>query len=94
MEFVMNQNLAVISRILGRCFVFTFIVACLWFAVYALPGSPFYSMQLKIFGLSAHEADLLNYGGIGLLKLVMWLFFFAPWLAIRMELRKKAVSSN
>jgi hypothetical protein len=90
----MNQNLAIASRIFGRCFVFTFAIACLWFAAYAIAGSPFYTMQVRIFGLTAHEVDLLNYCGIGLLKLVMWLFFFAPWLAIRLEMRKKSAISN
>ena len=84
----MKENLEAASRILGRCFIFTFVMACIWFAAYIVPGDRLCNMQANMFGISLHECDLLTYGGIGLLKLTMWVFFFAPWLAIRLELRR------
>jgi hypothetical protein len=63
-------------------------LACIWFIAYSIPGGHFCRMQMQMFGLTQHECELLTYGGIGLMKLVMWVFFFAPWLAIRLELRR------
>jgi hypothetical protein len=83
----MNDALKTLSRIFARCFIFSFILAGVWFALYMLPGT--FAMQMKIFDMTEHECDLLTYSGIGLLKLVTLVFFFFPWLAIRMELRRR-----
>jgi hypothetical protein len=42
-----------------------------------------------MFGLSKHEMDLIFYCGMGLLKLVVIVLFFFPWVAIRLVLRKR-----
>ena len=42
----------------------------------------------KMFGLSAHELDLIIYCGLALHKMVVNVFFLFPWMAIRLVLRK------
>jgi hypothetical protein len=40
-----------------------------------------------MFGLSQHELNIIHYSGMALVKLCVILFFFIPWLSIRMVLR-------
>ena len=46
------------------------------------------SLHGSMFGLSPNGLNLIHYCGIGLVKLVVICFFFFPWLAIRLVLRK------
>lgn len=41
-----------------------------------------------MFDLSRHELQLIHYCGMGLVKLVVGVFFFFPWAAIRLVLRQ------
>ena len=51
-----------------------------------------YALDGQMFGLSLHERDVVHYCGMAFVKLVMIVFFFIPWLAIRLVLRKRSVS--
>jgi len=42
----------------------------------------------RMFGLSQHELSVIHYCGMAFAKLVVILFFFFPWLAIRLVLKK------
>jgi len=41
-----------------------------------------------MFDLSRHELQLIHYCGMGLVKLAVGVFFFFPWVAIRLVLSK------
>jgi Family of unknown function (DUF6868) len=56
--------------------------------VYMMAGGELYRLNAGIVDLSKHEFDLFIYGCIVLIKLIALLFFFIPWLAIRLVLRK------
>jgi hypothetical protein len=44
--------------------------------------------QGKWFGLTTHEVDLIHYCGIAFTKICVLLFFFFPYIAIRLVLRR------
>jgi len=44
----------------------------------------------KLFGLTPHEVDVIQYCGIAAVKCVVLLFFLFPYVAIRLVLRKRA----
>lgn len=77
-----------LSKVLLRCWIFGFILLLFWFEVYLLAGEAIYHLHRGIFGLSKHELDVIIYCGIGLTKIIVILFFFIPWLGIRLVLRK------
>ncbi|MCY2989099.1 MAG: hypothetical protein NTY19_14685 [Planctomycetota bacterium] len=56
-----------------------------------LAGDLLYSLHGKMFGLAAHELDLIHYCGMAFVKLSVILFFLFPWAAIRLVLRKRPV---
>ena len=77
-----------LGKILLRCWIFGFALLFLWTGVAFFGGDLVYSLHGGMFGLSPHELDLIFYGGIGLLKVLVLLFFFFPWLAIKTAVRR------
>src|SRR5262245_46287831 len=51
----------VLGKILLRCFVMGYVLLLLWFALYVFGGDALRSIQVRLFGLTAHEVDLVNY---------------------------------
>ncbi len=61
----------------------------IWFGVYLLLGDVVYELHGSLFELSNHELNVIHYSGMGLVKLFVTVFFFFPWLAIKLVLKKK-----
>lgn len=75
------------SKVLLRCWIFGFVFVSFWFFLYVLAGDFVFYLHGNLFGLSRHELDVIFYCGMGLLKLLVIMFFFFPWLAIRLVSR-------
>ena len=76
-----------VAKVMLRCWVFGFVLLVIWLGVILLAGDFVHRLHESKFGLSKHELDLIFYCGMGLLKLLVLVFFFIPWLAIRLMLR-------
>ncbi len=79
-----NEWLDVISKVLLRCTILGFVLILLWFGVFVFAPV---LLRGDFFGLTTHEVNLIQYCGIGLLKVLVLLFFFFPWVSIRLVLR-------
>jgi hypothetical protein len=77
-----------LARVLLRCWIIGFLLLFFSFAMFMLTGDFIDQIHGNMFGLSAHELDLIIYCGLGMFKLFVFIFFLFPWLAIRMVLRK------
>lgn len=77
-----------LARVLLRCWLFGYVLLFIWLAVVLLMGDTIHKLHAPMFGLTGHELDLIFYCGMGLLKLLVLVFFFVPWLSIRLVLRK------
>lgn len=84
----MQNTLETVDRILCKCLMFTLAILVFWFAIFMIPGNLYCNLQAQMFGITQQECALVSYSGMGFLKLGMWLLFFAPWLAVRMEIRR------
>jgi hypothetical protein len=84
-----TEFLEMLARVLVRCWMFGMLLLLLWFGVYALGSDVLYRLHGDMYGLSKHEMDMIFYSGMVLLKLCVLMFFFFPWLAIRLVLRKR-----
>lgn len=76
-----------IAKILLRCWLFGFVLLFIWLGVILLAGDLVHRLHGGMFGLSKHELDVIFYCGLGLLKILVLVSFFFPWLAIRLVLR-------
>jgi hypothetical protein len=78
------------SKVLVRCFFLGYALILLWVGVYLAAGNVLYAPANRLFGLTAHEADLVQYCGIAFVKCLVLLFFLFPYVAIRLVLRGSA----
>ena len=83
-----TEWLDVVAKILFRCLVFGFLLLLIWFGLFLLAPNVIFGLHGRVFGLSPHELNLIHYSGMAFLKLVMICFFFFPWAAIKLMLRK------
>ena len=77
-----------LAKVLLRCWIFGFVLLFIWLGAILLMGETIHNLHGPMFGLSNHELDVIFYCGMGLFKLFVIVFFFFPWLAIRLVLRK------
>jgi uncharacterized protein DUF6868 len=76
-----------LAKVLLRCWIFGFALLLLWLGVIVLAGDFLHRLHGNLFGLSKHELDVIFYGALALLKVLVLVLFFFPWLAIRLVLR-------
>jgi len=86
------SDLEVLSSILIRCFVIGLVLITLWFIFFLLGGDTGYTIHARLFQISRHEYDLLNYYGMAFVKGFNFLLFLFPYLAIKMVLRQRKAS--
>jgi hypothetical protein len=83
-----TEWLETVAKILLRCWLFGFLLLLIWAGFFLLVPDVIYDLHGNMFGLSQHELNIIHYSGMALVKLCVILFFFIPWLAIMMVLRK------
>lgn len=84
-----NELFDTLAGVLLRCFVLGYALLLLWAAVYLAAGDVLYVPAARLFGLTPHEVDLIQYCGIAFVKCVVLLFFLLPYVAIRWVLRRR-----
>lgn len=87
----MNDIAARIESVLLRCWIWGFVLLIVWTGAILLLSEQILTMHAELFGLSLHEVQIVMYSGLGIWKLGVLLFFFIPWLSLRM-MRKPAAS--
>ncbi len=78
-----QATLDIIAAILLRVFAMGFGVMIFWFAAVLFTGDLVYSMHSSMFDITRPQFEIINYCGMGLFKLFLFLFFGMPWLAIK-----------
>ncbi len=84
-----NNLLDTVAGILLRCFVLSICLLLFWFVFYLLAADWAYSIHSKWFEIDRHNFDLMNYYGMGILKIAAFLLFLFPFVSIKLILRKK-----
>lgn len=81
--------LRTLASILIRSFFFGLAFLLIWFISYLIAPDWMFQMNAKWFNIDQRDFELINYFGVGFLKITILLFFLIPYLAIRSMLRKK-----
>ncbi len=76
-----------LAKVLLRCWMLGFVLLFISLGAILLMGETIHNLHGSMFGLSAHELDVIYYCWMGLLKIVVLTCFFIPWLSIKMMLR-------
>ncbi len=78
-----------LASVLLRCWILGFVLLLVWFGVLIVAPDLVFGVHGPMFELSRHELLVIHYCGMGLVKLVVGLLFFFPWIAIRLVLKKR-----
>ena len=89
MSTQITEWLEVIAKILFRCWVFGVIVLLFWWGAITLAGDLTLGVHGDMFGLTRPQLNVIHYCGMGLTKLFVGLFFFIPWVSIRLVVSKR-----
>ena len=84
-----NNLLDAVAGVFLRCFVLAVCLLLFSFVFYLLAADWAYCIHSKWFDITRHDFDLMNYYGMGLIKIVSFLFFLFPFISIKLMLRKK-----
>ena len=85
--------LQTLATILIRSFLFGLAFLLLWFLLYLIAPGSMFETNAKWFNIGKRDFDLINYFGMGFVKISIFVFFFLPYLAIRSMLRRKGRKS-
>lgn len=77
------MDMQILSSVLLWSAALNYAILLLWFVIFAAARGWFYKMHTLWFKLSPEAFDLFHYGGIGLYKLLIFVFNLAPWIAIQ-----------
>jgi hypothetical protein len=81
-----TEWLEVVAKILLRCWVFGFVLLLIWLGAFL--SGVIHNLHGPLMDLSNHDLNVIHYTGMAFLKLAVICFFFFPWAAIRLVLRK------
>lgn len=77
------------ANVLIHSFFMNYIFAIIWFCFYLIGKGQVFKYHSKVFDITKHEFTVINYCGIGLLKLLNIFFYLVPYIAIKMMMRKQ-----
>lgn len=77
-----------LNKVLLRCWIIGGVLLFIQVGAVLLLGEVIHRYHGPMFGLSSHELDVIIYSGIMLFRVFVIVFFFIPWLAIKLVLRK------
>ena len=72
-----------LANFLAWCTIINYALLVFWFSIYTLGHDWLHLMHGKWFDLTPEQFDIVNYGGMGLFKLFIFIFNLAPYLALR-----------
>jgi uncharacterized membrane protein YukC len=81
--------LQTLATILIRSFLIGLAFLLLWFLLYLIAPGWIFETNAIWFNIRRRDFDLINYFGMGFVKISILLFFFFPYLTIISMLRKK-----
>jgi hypothetical protein len=73
-----------LTHIFGWCTAIDSILLVIWLAMFIFNHDWIYRTHQKWFDLSAQQFNMVNYCGMGLFKIFIFVFNLVPYLALRL----------
>jgi hypothetical protein len=78
-----------LAKILITSFLLGLAFLLIWFLLYLIGTNWMYEINAKWFDIGKRDFHLINYCGMGFVKLSILVVFFFPYLSLRLVLRKR-----
>jgi Family of unknown function (DUF6868) len=89
-----DEVIEVTAQVLIRCTAIGIIVLLIWWGALELFGDLAYNVHSRTAPMSRAQFDIIHYVGMLLTKSAVSLFFFIPYIAIRLVIRKRKQQSS
>ena len=76
------MDVATLQSFFGWCALLNMAVLTIWWMMILVASDWIYRLHTRWFGMSRETFDAMHYGGMGLYKVAIYLFFIVPWLAL------------
>jgi hypothetical protein len=80
--------LEAVAGVLWRCAVIGFGLLLFWFLMYLVAGGWMFEVHRGLVGIEKVDFVLINYGGMAVLKLAVFVLFLIPYVSIRWHLAR------
>lgn len=77
------MNIEILLKILAWCSVVNIGLLMLWTVFILVIGDFTFNLQRRFFDISRETFNAVNYGGIGLFKLAIWVLNLTPYLVLQ-----------
>ena len=84
-----DDLLDVVASVLLRCWIFGVVILLFWWGAITLVADLTLGIHGDMFGVTRPHLNVIHYCGLMLTKVVVAVFFFIPWLSIKMVLGKR-----
>ncbi len=85
----LNNLLDVVASVLLRCLLLAFCLLLFWFFFYLAASDWMYGMHSRLFTIDRHNFDMMMYYGIGITKIITFMFFLFPYVSIKLILKER-----
>ena len=76
-----------VRNVFAWCLVINFALIILWLILFVLAHEWIYRVHNRMFKVSSDAFYAINYGGIGLYKMIIFVFIFIPYIAMHIVYR-------
>ena len=80
------MDLDILMKVLGWVSIINYGVLLIWFLIFIFAKSWYYNLTNKWFSIPSDKFDLIHYCLMGFFELLVFAFFIAPYLALRIVL--------
>ena len=85
----LNNLLEATAGVLIRCFLLCVLVLLIWFFFAVAAADWAYGIHSRWFRIDRSSFDAIWYGGMGIVKLIAFVFFLFPYISIKLVLKKR-----
>lgn len=89
-----RRSLEVASAVLLRCLIVGAGLLVFWFVILLLAGDMAHGVHSKFYDITKQQFDVIHYCGMGLTKLIVFVAFVIPYVAIRLTLRSASQAGS
>lgn len=79
----MDISLPHLTRFFGTCTLLAFGFMMFWFLMYLAAGDLAYSIHARLFSIERPLYEQLNYYGMAIFKMLTFLLFLIPYIALK-----------
>lgn len=78
-----------LAKFFGICFLLAAGLLVLWLLVFLVWGDFAFNIHSSLFDIQRSEWEVINYCGMGFFKILAWVFFLIPYIALKIVGRRK-----